>query len=77
MLMTGCGKRLTGCCGGIGRGAGGAGAVGPELPCNTGTVRPFAVLRVISLVAPLLVHSYTHASVDRKLFLVDPGLLVF
>jgi len=48
MLITGCGKRAMGCCGGMGCCAIlGLGAVGPAEPDSTGTGLPFAVRLVI------------------------------
>ena len=48
MLITGCGRRAMGCCGGMGCCAIlGLGAVGPAEPFSTGTARPLAVRLVI------------------------------
>jgi hypothetical protein len=73
MLITGCGSRAMGCCGGMARcGTLGLGAVGPELPCNTRTGRPFAVRLVIFEVAlravVLWARSCTHVCWDRTQF---------
>ena len=66
-----------GCCGGMGCCAIlGLGAVGPAEPFGTGTARPFAVLRVIFLVAPLLACFCKHVFVDHTQSLMDPGLPV-
>ena len=77
MLITGCGSRAMGWCGGMGCCAIlGLGAVGPAEPFSTGTGRPFAVLRVIFEVAPLLACSGTHAGWDRTGSLMDLVLLI-
>jgi hypothetical protein len=77
MLITGCGSRFMGCCGGMGGGVCGLGATGPAEPCSTGTGRPFAVRLVIFYLAVVLWACYgTHAFVDRIVSLMDPGLPV-
>ena len=77
MLITGCGSRAMGCCGGMGCcGILGLGAVGPADPCSTGTARPFDVRLVISWVALLWACYDTHAGQDRTESLMDLALLV-